>query len=83
MTDIHLVGRQNEGIWGIDPVRHGRVAAGAYVDSKSRNTSKTCRLSGVTPCNPDKCINEHFVHMACFNKCEKLRLSEIFEENQR
>jgi hypothetical protein len=43
MTDIHLVGRQNEGIWGIDPVRHGRVAAGEYVDSKSRKISKNTK----------------------------------------
>jgi len=28
MNDIHLMGRQNEGIKGIDPVRHGRVATG-------------------------------------------------------
>jgi predicted oxidoreductase len=27
--------------------------------------------------NSDKCINEHFVHAACFDKCEKLRWSEI------
>jgi len=28
------MGRQDEGIWGDDPVRHGRVAAGEYVDPK-------------------------------------------------
>jgi hypothetical protein len=43
MTDIHLVGRQNEGIEGIDPVRHGRVAAGECVDSKSRNRPKNAK----------------------------------------
>jgi hypothetical protein len=40
MTDIHLVGRQNEGIEGIDPVRYGRVAAGEYADSKSHHRPK-------------------------------------------
>jgi hypothetical protein len=43
MTDIHLVGRQNEGIEGIDPVRHGRVAAGEYVDSKGRNKPENAK----------------------------------------
>jgi len=38
MTDIHLPGRQNEGIKGIDPVRHGRVAAGRQVDSNGQNS---------------------------------------------
>jgi hypothetical protein len=41
MTDIHPMGRQNEGIEGIDPARHGRVAAWEHVDSNGLNTSKS------------------------------------------
>jgi hypothetical protein len=41
MTDIHFMGRQNEGIEGIDPVRHGRVAAWKHVDSNGLNTRNT------------------------------------------
>jgi len=41
MNDIHLMGRQNEGIKGIDPVRYGRVATGEQVDSNGRNSKKT------------------------------------------
>jgi hypothetical protein len=44
---------------------------------------KTLRLIGVTLYNPYKYINEYFTHMAYLNKCENLRLSELFEENQR
>jgi hypothetical protein len=44
MTDIHPMGRQNEGIKGcataLDPVRHGRVAAWEHVDFNGRNNAK-------------------------------------------
>jgi hypothetical protein len=49
----------------------------AVIDRKMR------RLIGVTLCDPDKCINEHFVHVAYFIKCENLRMSEISRKNQR
>jgi hypothetical protein len=49
----------------------------AIIDRKMR------RLIGVTLYNPDKYINEYFVHVACFIKCENLRMSEISRENQR
>ena len=51
--------------------------------SRAEIDLKMQRLIGVTLYDPDKCINEYFAHAACFDKCEKLRLSEIFEENQR
>lgn len=37
MTDIHLVGRQDEGIEGKDPVKYGRFAARRHVDTIGRN----------------------------------------------
>lgn len=33
LTDIHLMGKQYEGIEGFDPVRHRRFVAGVYVDT--------------------------------------------------
>jgi hypothetical protein len=35
------MGRQNEGIKDIDPVRHGRVAAKRFVDPISHNMENT------------------------------------------
>jgi hypothetical protein len=34
------MGRQDEGIEGYDPVRHGRFVAGDYVDTNGRDTVK-------------------------------------------
>jgi len=44
LTDIHLMGKQDEGIEGIDPVRHRRFVAGVYVDTNGRKTKKRTQL---------------------------------------
>jgi len=73
MNDIHLMGRQNEGIEGIDPVRHGRVATGEQVDSKGRNSEKKHRSIRVTHVHPDIHRNVYVVQRTHRNQCEKLR----------
>jgi hypothetical protein len=45
LTDIHLMDRQNEGIEGYDPARHGRFAAGDHVDTNGRDTEKNDAVS--------------------------------------
>jgi len=44
MTDLHLMDRQNEGIWGIDPVRHGRVATTRIWIPDGHNMLNSSRL---------------------------------------
>jgi len=48
LTDIHLMGKQYEGIKGFDPVRYRRFVAGEHVDSKGRNTKKYAVSLGYT-----------------------------------
>jgi len=44
--------RQNEGIEGYDPVRHGRFAAGDHVDTNGRNIEKVMQLYWYTQLHP-------------------------------
>jgi len=44
-------------------------------------SKKHLRLIKVSLVLPVICINEHIVQMACFEKCENLRMNEQFEEN--
>jgi hypothetical protein len=44
LTDIHLMGKQDEGIEGFDPVRHRRFVAGVYVDTNGRDIEKRTQL---------------------------------------
>ena len=52
LTDIHLMDRQNEGIEGYDPARHGRFAAGDHVDTNGRDTEKMTQLYWYTQHHP-------------------------------
>ncbi|MDD4238820.1 MAG: hypothetical protein PHT62_09740 [Desulfotomaculaceae bacterium] len=52
MTDIHLMDRQNEGIEGYDPARHGRFAAGDHVDTNGRDTEKMTQFHWYTQHHP-------------------------------
>ena len=62
MTDIHLVGRQDEGIEGIDPVRHGRFAARRIVDPNGHNNKKLSLFCWVTHLLPHLNINVYYTH---------------------
>jgi hypothetical protein len=47
LTDIHLLGRQDEGIEGKDPARDGRFAAGEHVDTNGCNNGKRRSFIGI------------------------------------
>jgi len=47
LTDIHLMGKQDEGIEGFDPVRHRRFVAGVYVDTNGHNIEKVRSFIGI------------------------------------
>lgn len=83
MTDNPPLDRQNEGIEGNDPVRHGRFATGVQVDTKGHNKQKTYRLIKAALALPVLCINVHIVQTARFEKCENLRIQEYIKENKR
>jgi hypothetical protein len=83
LTDIHLMDRQNEGIEGYDPARHGRFAAGDHVDTNGRDTEKMTQFHWYTQHLPLLCSNALSVQMACFEESENLRMSEKMKEKRR